>query len=92
MYYFFCYLVAVNIFGLILTVHDKICAIRHGRRVSEHTLMVLSAVGGAPLMYLAMLLIRHKTRKPLFMIGIPLIVVLELLVLYLVLHYVIKAI
>ena len=50
--------------------------------------MLISALGGAPAMYLTMLIIRHKTRKPLFMIGIPLIFVLELAVLFLVNNYV----
>ena len=72
------YLITVNLFALILTVYDKTAAERQRRRVKESTLMLIAAAGGAPVMYLTMLMIRHKTRKPLFMIGIPLIVLLEL--------------
>ena len=86
------YLVVVNIFAVVITVYDKFSAIKGKNRVSERTLMTIAAIGGAPMMYLTMLIIRHKTRKPLFMIGIPVILILELLVIYLVLHYGFKTI
>lgn len=38
-------------------------------------------------MYLTMLLIRHKTQKPKFMLGIPLIFFAELIIIFLVLRY-----
>ena len=81
------YLIVINIIAVIVTVHDKRAAKRGSWRVKERTLMLISALGGAPLMYLTMHIIRHKTRKPLFMIGIPLVFVLELAVVFLVLHY-----
>ena len=88
MKYVLYYLIVINIIAIIVTVHDKISAVKHRWRVKELTLMMISALGGAPAMYLTMLIIRHKTRKPLFMIGIPLIFVLELAVLFLVNNYV----
>ncbi len=89
MTYFIAYLIFINLLALILTVYDKLAAI-HGRtRVSEHTLMLIAICGGGVAMVLVMLLIRHKTRKPLFMIGIPTAILLELLVLYMVIRYVI---
>lgn len=78
MKYFYIYLAVINIIALIVTVHDKNAAQRGEWRVKERTLMLIAALGGAPAMYLTMLTIRHKTRKPLFMIGIPVIFALEL--------------
>lgn len=81
------YLIVINIIAVIVTVHDKRAAVKDHWRVKERTLMLIAALGGAPMMYLTMLTIRHKTRKPLFMIGIPLVFLLELAVVFLVLRY-----
>ncbi|MBQ6337046.1 MAG: DUF1294 domain-containing protein [Ruminococcus sp.] len=87
MKYFIIYLIIINIIALIVTVHDKNAATRGSWRVKERTLMLISALGGAPVMYLTMLTIHHKTRKPLFMVGIPLIFVAECAIAFLVLRY-----
>lgn len=81
------YLIIINIIAIIVTIHDKHAAVKDNWRVKENTLLLLSALGGAPAMYLTMLLIRHKTQKPKFMLGIPLIFIAELIIIYLVLHY-----
>ena len=86
----FCiYLIIINLVAVIITVHDKIAAKRHRRRVSELTLLLVSVLGGSPAMLLTMLIIRHKTRKPKFMVGIPVMLILQLAVTFLVLHYVV---
>ena len=87
MIYLAVYLIIINLIAIVITAHDKLAAIRQRRRVPEKTLMLISVLGGAPAMYLTMLVIRHKTRKPLFMIGIPLVFILELVVLFLALRY-----
>ncbi len=86
MRYFYIYLVVINIIAVIVTVHDKFAAQRGAWRVKERTLMLISALGGAPAMYLTMLTIHHKTRKPLFMIGIPVIFIIELILFFAVKH------
>ena len=78
MNYFLIYLAAVSLFAVIITVSDKIRAMRGGWRVRESTLLIVSALGGSIAMLLTMLLIRHKTRKPKFMLGIPLIIILQI--------------
>ena len=88
MIYLAVYLIIINLIAIVITAHDKLAAIRQRRRVPEKTLMLISALGGAPAMYLTMLVIRHKTRKPLFMIGIPVIFLLELAIILLGAHYV----
>ena len=91
MIYLAVYLIIINLIAIVVTAHDKLAAIRQRRRVPEKTLMLISALGGALAMYLTMLVIRHKTRKPLFMIGIPVIFLLELAIILLGAHYVFHA-
>lgn len=72
------YLVAVNLSAVVICCYDKTQARISGKRISEYNLFVLSIIGGAPAMYLTMQLIKHKTRKKRFMIGIPVIIVIQL--------------
>lgn len=71
------YITVLSIISVIVTAHDKLSAERGGRRVPERTLLALSALGGSAVMLLMMCLIRHKTRHKKFMIGIPLIIILQ---------------
>ena len=71
------YLAVISLIAAIVTVFDKRAAKAHRRRVPEATLMILSALGGAVAMFVTMKMIRHKTKKPKFMIGIPLLIVLH---------------
>lgn len=87
MKYFTIYLVIVNILAVIITCYDKRAAKVGRRRIRERTLLLISALGGAPAMYLTMLVISHKTRKPKFMLGIPLIFIAELTIVFVVLRY-----
>ena len=79
---FFGYLAAVSLLSVIVTVADKIKARRGERRVPENTLMLLAALGGSAAMLVTMLLIRHKTRHIRFMLGIPIIMILQAPVVY----------
>lgn len=74
------YLLIISIISCLITIHDKHCAIRGKWRVKEFTLILLSIMGGSTFMYLTMLAIRHKTRKPKFMVGIPIIILCQILI------------
>ncbi len=78
MTYLLIYLSIISVFAFIITVFDKVRAMRGGWRVKEATLVFVSALGGSVVMLLTMLLIRHKIRKKKFMVGIPLIIVAQL--------------
>lgn len=53
-------------------------------RVPEAQLMLIAAMGGSFAMFATMQRIRHKTQHPKFMIGIPVLMILQLgLVLFL---------
>lgn len=67
----------INLVASAVTISDKRRAREHRRRVPERTLLLLSALGGSPAMLATMLLIRHKTRHPKFMLGIPAILILQ---------------
>ena len=81
------YLAVVSLIAMIVTVHDKRVAEKQKRRVRERTLFIWSALGGSVAMYLTMLAIRHKTLHKRFMIGIPLIFVLQVVLVYLLFHF-----
>lgn len=84
MNFLFIYLIFINILALIFTVSDKRRAIKHKRRISEFTLMLISALGGSITMFVTMLVIRHKTRHIKFMLGIPLIILIQLICIFLI--------
>ena len=84
MFYLIIYLAAVSLIAVIITVFDKSRAKCGGWRVRESTLLIVSALGGSIAMLFTMLLIRHKTRKKKFMVGIPLIIALQIAAAFLV--------
>ena len=67
------YLVIMNIAAMSMTIIDKRRAMQkhYYNRISE--LLFTALFGGAPLMYLTMLSIRHKTKHKKFMITLPMI-------------------
>jgi uncharacterized membrane protein YsdA (DUF1294 family) len=78
----FYYLLVINILAGGLVLYDKLAAKRDARRIRERTLFLVSVLGGSPAMLLAMCLVRHKTRKPKFMLGIPLIIALQVVLVW----------
>ena len=81
------YLILINLITVIVTIYDKLCAVKRRWRIKESTLLLLSALGGSISMYITMLLIRHKTRHKKFMLGIPLILIFQLLIAFLIWRY-----
>lgn len=81
------YLALLSIVSMVVTIVDKINAVRHRRRVPEKTLLILAALGGSVAMYLTMLVIHHKTKHIKFMLGIPIIVLFQGIVLWYVFDY-----
>ena len=83
------YFLIINLLSAAVCALDKKMALSEGWRVRENTLFALSLLGGSVGMYLAMRLIRHKTLHKRFMIGIPLIIILQSAVL-LVIGYILR--
>jgi uncharacterized membrane protein YsdA (DUF1294 family) len=57
---------------------DKFCAQRGWRRVPERRLLLAASLGGAAGAFLGMITCRHKTRKPMFAVGVPALLLLQL--------------
>ena len=76
------YLIIISIIAVIVTIKDKVSAKIDARRTPEKTLLIISALGGSCAMLLTMLLIKHKTRHIKFMLGIPLMLILQTIVVY----------
>lgn len=71
------WLILISLISVIVTVADKVKAKSGSQRVPEATLMLLSVLGGSLAMLITMLIIRHKTKHPKFMVGIPVIILLQ---------------
>ena len=68
----------ISLIAVIATVADKIKAKRGKWRVPEATLMGISVLGGSVAMLVTMIMIRHKTKHMKFMIGIPVVIILQI--------------
>ena len=72
------YLLAISIISVVVCIYDKIAAKHNPKhRTREATLLLLSALGGSVAMFITMQLIRHKTKHVKFMLGIPLIIIVQ---------------
>ena len=77
--YLLIYLAAISLVSIIVCIYDKIAAKKFTKhRTRESSLLILSALGGSIAMLLTMLLIRHKTKHAKFMVGIPVIILLQI--------------
>lgn len=71
------YFLVISFYNVMLTCSDKRLAIKGGRRVPEKKLFCAALLGGALAMYITMRTIRHKTLHKRFMIGLPVIIILQ---------------
>ena len=73
------YLCFISIVSIVVCCYDKIAAKHNPKhRTRESTLLWLSVLGGSLAMYCTMQLIRHKTKHVKFMLGIPLIIIVQI--------------
>lgn len=72
------YLIVINIIAFIVFGVDKSRARRHAWRVPEATLFALTIFGGSIGAIAGMYFFRHKTRHWYFVVGMPLILILQL--------------
>jgi len=76
------YLIGINILTFLIFGADKWKAKRDKWRIPEDTLIWLAIVGGSVGALLGMYLFRHKTKHKKFLIGIPVILLVQLGLLY----------
>ena len=86
---FFAYIIVVSICSIVVCIYDKKISKRNNvkLRIPEKSLFIWSAVGGSLAMYITMRLIRHKTKHVKFMLGIPVIMALQAVIVYLLFHF-----
>ena len=76
------YLLIINFATLIAFGIDKINAVTHRSRIRIVTLLGLAFAGGSIGALLAMYFFRHKTKQDYFAVGVPLIIVMQIVVIF----------
>ncbi|MBR2547062.1 MAG: DUF1294 domain-containing protein [Eubacterium sp.] len=76
------YLIIINIITLAAFGIDKLAAIKHRRRIREAILLGLVVIGGSVGALIGMYIFNHKVHKAFFRVGIPLMLIIQIVVLY----------
>lgn len=74
------YLLLINLFGFLSMGVDKRRAIKNQWRIRERTLFLIAAMGGSIGSLLGMQVFRHKTKHKSFVIGIPCIIIAQIVI------------
>lgn len=73
------YFIIINLIGFFIMWLDKHKAKKGAWRIPEKTLFIITALGGGIGTIAGMYTFRHKTQKIQFVIGFPLITILEII-------------
>ena len=73
------YLLIINVLGFLMMGFDKWKAKRGRWRIPENTLFMFTILGGGIGTIIGIYVFRHKTKKLKFTVGMPLILILEIL-------------
>ena len=73
------YFLIINIVTFVIYGIDKRAAVKQLSRISENTLLGLALIGGSAGALAGMYTFHHKTKKPRFAIGVPVIIVLQII-------------
>ncbi|NFS28255.1 MULTISPECIES: DUF1294 domain-containing protein [Clostridium] len=82
------YLLFINFIGFCIMLVDKNRAIHKEWRVPEKTLIGISIIGGSIGMLLGMFTFRHKTKHLKFLLGIPVIIIIQFYIVIYLCNYV----
>lgn len=83
---FYIYLILINIVTFFIYGADKSRARKNKWRIPEKRLLLLAVIGGSIGAEAGMLFFRHKTKHPLFTIGIPAVLIAQILIAWAVLN------
>lgn len=72
------YFIIINILGFLIMYIDKQKAKKGKWRIPEKTLFIITALGGGIGTIAGMYTFRHKTQKIAFVIGFPVITIMEI--------------
>lgn len=82
MKFFLCYILFINLLGIFVMYSDKKKSRRGKWRTPENTLFAIAVAYGALGIFMGMRLFRHKTKHNKFVIGIPLILIVEVFIFF----------
>ncbi len=84
------YFAFISLVSVVICVYDKVISKKNRveLRIPEKTLLILSALGGSLAMYITMQIVHHKTKHKKFMIGIPVIMVIQIILVILYFYFV----
>lgn len=82
--YFIIYAIAINLIAFLAMFIDKKKA-KYGRwRIPEQSLFILALIGGSIGAIAGMYTFRHKTKKLRFAIGFPVILILQIILIFMI--------
>lgn len=87
MRYLMYYLIIINIAAWIMYGLDKWKAKSGAWRIPERTLLLTALAGGSVGALAGMILFHHKTRKPKFMIGVPVMFAAHCVIVGVIVHH-----
>ena len=80
--YFIIYLIIINLIAFLTMFIEKRKA-KYGRwRIPEQTLLILAIIGGSIGAIAGMYTFRHKTKKLRFSVGFPVILILQIILIF----------
>ena len=82
MKYFIIYMAVINVITFAVFGIDKLKAVKNRWRVPEKILFLLALLGGSLGAIIGMYSFRHKTKKIAFRIGIPAILIVQIIFIY----------
>lgn len=83
------YIIIINIISFFIMLYDKRQAIYHKFRISEKTIFIVSLLLGGIGTYVGMYVFRHKTKHLKFTIGIPIVIILNIISIFYIFNYLI---
>ncbi len=72
------YILVINVFAFIIMGLDKEKAKKNHWRIKESTMFMIAFLGGAAGVLSGMKAFHHKTKKPVFEFGIPILFILNI--------------
>lgn len=78
--YIIIYFLIINLIGFLAMAIDKFKAQRGYWRIPEGTLIMITVLGGGIGSLIGMYTFRHKTKKLKFTVGIPTILIIEIII------------
>lgn len=93
LFYILIFFLAINFIAFLIMLVDKNKSQKQGsERISEGVLFFLATLFGSLGVYVGMFVFHHKTKKWYFLIGIPLLIIQNLALIYLIYLFLYKGI